>query len=34
VELGIVLFLITIIMNAAARLLVVATSRKGTAHTA
>jgi phosphate transport system permease protein len=32
VELGIVLFLITIIMNACARLLVIATSRKGTAH--
>jgi phosphate transport system permease protein len=34
VELGIVLFLITIIMNACARLLVIATSRKGTAHAA
>jgi len=34
VELGIVLFLITIIMNAAARLLVLATSRRGTAHAA
>ena len=34
VELGLVLFLITIIVNALARLLVIATSRKGTAHTA
>jgi phosphate transport system permease protein len=34
VELGVVLFLITMIMNAAARLLVIATSRKGTAHAA
>ena len=33
VELGLVLFLITIIVNALARLLVIATSRKGTAHT-
>jgi phosphate transport system permease protein len=32
VELGVVLFLITIIVNALARLLVIATSRKGTAH--
>jgi phosphate transport system permease protein len=32
VELGLVLFLITIIVNALARLLVIATSRKGTAH--
>ena len=32
VELGVVLFLITIIVNALARLLVVATSKKGTAH--
>jgi phosphate transport system permease protein len=32
VELGLVLFLITIIMNALARLMVIATSRKGTAH--
>ena len=32
VELGLVLFLITIIFNALARLLVLATSRKGTAH--
>jgi len=34
VELGLVLFLITIIVNALARLLVIATSRKGTAHAA
>lgn len=34
VELGLVLFLITIIMNALARLLVLATSKKGTAHAA
>jgi phosphate transport system permease protein len=34
VELGLVLFLITIIVNALARLLVIATSRKGTAHSA
>ena len=34
VELGLVLFLITIVVNALARLLVVATSRKGTAHAA
>jgi phosphate transport system permease protein len=34
VELGLVLFLITIIVNALARLLVLATSRKGTARTA
>jgi phosphate transport system permease protein len=34
VELGLVLFLITIIVNALARLLVIATSRKGTVHTA
>ncbi len=32
VEMGFVLFLITIIVNALARLLVLATSRKGTAH--
>jgi phosphate transport system permease protein len=32
VEMGLVLFLITIIVNALARLLVIATSRKGTAH--
>ena len=32
VELGLVLFLITIIVNGLARLLVIATSRKGTAH--
>jgi phosphate transport system permease protein len=32
IELGLVLFLITIIVNALARLLVVATSRKGTVH--
>jgi len=32
VELGLVLFLITIVVNALARLLVIATSRKGTAH--
>ena len=34
VELGLVLFLITIIVNGLARLMVIATSRKGTAHTA
>ena len=34
VELGLVLFLITIVVNALARLLVLATSRKGTAHAA
>jgi len=34
VEVGVVLFLITIIVNALARLLVIATSRKGTAHSA
>jgi phosphate transport system permease protein len=34
VELGLVLFLITIIVNALARLLVIATSRKGTGHAA
>jgi phosphate transport system permease protein len=34
VELGLVLFLITIVVNALARLLVIATSRKGTVHTA
>jgi len=33
VEMGLVLFLITIIVNALARLLVIATSRKGTAQT-
>jgi phosphate transport system permease protein len=32
VEMGLVLFLITIIVNGLARLLVIATSRKGTAH--
>ncbi len=32
VEIGLVLFLITIIINALARLLVIATSRKGTAQ--
>jgi len=34
IEMGLVLFLITIIINALARLLVIATSRKGTAHAA
>jgi phosphate transport system permease protein len=34
VECGVVLFLITMVMNAAARLLVIATTRKGTAHAA
>ena len=34
VEMGLVLFLITIIVNALARLMVIATSRKGTAHAA
>jgi phosphate transport system permease protein len=34
VELGLVLFLITIVVNALARLMVIATSRKGTAHAA
>ncbi len=34
VELALVLFLITIVVNAIARLLVIATARKGTAHTA
>jgi ABC-type phosphate transport system permease subunit len=34
VECGLVLFLITIIMNAIARLLVIATARRGTAHAA
>jgi len=34
VEMGLVLFLITIIINALARLLVIATSRKGTAQAA
>lgn len=34
VELGLVLFLVTIIVNGLARLLVIATSRKGTAHAA
>ena len=33
VELGLVLFLLTIVINALARLLVIATSRKGTAQT-
>lgn len=34
IEIGLVLFLITIVINALARLLVLATSRKGTAHAA
>ena len=32
VELGLVLFLITVVINGLARLLILATSRKGTAH--
>jgi phosphate transport system permease protein len=32
VELGLVLFLITIILNAAAQLLIVATTKKGSKH--